>query len=231
MNRVLRVAQVQLTTWRQTFGWPVAILGISFAFNLAFYMSMGDAIHGQQITGGVVSIFIFQAILCANLMTQGFSFAVGLNVTRRTFFAASSVVIGIQSLAFSVLLYLLSIVEQLTDLWGGSMIYFTLLPITRTYSPITIVVFLVPMLVASFFGLLFGVVGKRWGTNGVLGVSVLTLVALGSGTVLITWLDGWGAVRDWLDGQPGLALAAGWTLLPLAAFVAGTFALTRRAIP
>lgn len=231
MNRVLRVAQVQLIPWKPTFGWPVGILGISFAFNIAFYAAMGDAIDGEQITGGVVSIFIFQAIMCAQLMTQGFSFAVGLNVTRRTFFAASSVVIAIQSLAFSVLLYALSIVEQLTDSWGGSMIYFNLLPITRTYSPMTIVVFLVPMLVFSFFGLLFGVVGKRWGTNGVLGMSVLTLVALGGGTVLITWVDGWGAMRDWLGGQAGLALAAGWTLLPLAALVAGSYALTRRAIP
>jgi hypothetical protein len=231
MNRVLRVAQVQLTDWKQAFGWPVAILGLSFVINLAFYAAIGDGIEGQQITGGVVSIFIFQTIVCVQLMTQTFSFAVGLNVTRRTFFTAAAVVIAFRSLVFSILLYLLSIVEQLTDGWGVKMIYFTVLPITRTYAPLTILVFVVPMLVFSFLGMFYGIVGKRWGTNGVLGLSVLAVVVLGGGAVLISWLDGWRDVFDWLNSQPGLALAAGWTLLPLAAFVAGSYSLTRRAVP
>jgi hypothetical protein len=231
MNRVLRVARVQLTTWKPSFGWPVAILGISFLFNFAFFGSMGDELTDQPVTYGLVSIFIFQAIMASQMITQGFSFAVGLNVTRRTYFAAASAVLGLQSVTFAVLLYLLSIVEQLTDGWGLAMRYFTVLPITQNYSPLSVIVFLVPMLLFSYIGLLLGVVAKRWGTNGVLLLILLALVVLGAVVVLITWADGWPGVGAWLGDQSGLGLIAGWALLPLVVAVAGSYGLTRRAIP
>jgi hypothetical protein len=231
MNRVLRVAQVQLTTWKQSFGWPVAILGVSFGLNLLFFASLADKLQGPQITGGVISIYIFQCIMCSQLMTQGFSFAVGLNVTRRTFFRASSAVIALQSVSFAVFLYGMSIVERLTDGWGVRMIYFTLMPVTRTYSPVSILAFLVPMLAFSYFGLAYGVVAKRWGTNGVLGVSLLFLLLLGGSIVLISWLSAWASVWHWLVDQPGLAVAAAWTLVPLALFVTFSQRLLRRAVP
>jgi hypothetical protein len=231
MNRVLGVARLQLTTWKQSFGWPVAILGLSFALNLLFYASMADAIDGPQVTGGLISIYIFQCILCSQVMTQWFSFAVGLNVTRRTFLAASGVVILLQSMVFAVLLYGMAMLEQLTDGWGVRMTYFTLMPITDGYSPLSIVIFFVPMLVFSFFGLLFGVIGKRWGTNGVLSATLLSLLLLGGAVVFITWLDSWGQIWGWFADQPGLALALGWTLVPLVLFAGGSYALTRRAVP
>jgi hypothetical protein len=231
MNRVLRVARVQLTTWPQSFGWPVAILGISFLFNFAFFVSIGDELEGGPVTYGLVSIYIFQLIMASQMLTQGFSFAVGLNVTRRTFFAAASAVIGLQSIAFAMLLYALSIVEQLTGGWGMALRYFTVLPITQTYSPVSVIVFLVPMLLFSYVGLFLGVVAKRWGTNGVMLLILLSIVVLGGLVVLINWVDGWPSVGDWIGGQPGLALAAGWTLLPLAVAAAGSYGLTRRAIP
>jgi hypothetical protein len=230
MNRVLRVARVQLTTWKQSFGWPVAILAISFLFNVAFFGSMGDKI-AERVTYGLVSIFIFQAIMASQVMTQAFSFAVGLNVTRRTFFAAASAILGLQSITFAVLLYVLSIVEQLTDGWGLALRYFTVLPITQTYSPLSVIVFLVPLLLFSYIGLFLGVVAKRWGTNGVLLLILLALVVIGGVVMLISWADGWPGVGEWLAGQSGLALLAGWTLLPLLVAVAGSYGLTRRAIP
>jgi hypothetical protein len=231
MNRVLRVARVQLTTWKQTFGWPVAILALSFVLNLAFFGSIGDDLGDDPVTYGVVSIFIFMAITASQLFTQGFSFAVGLNVTRRTFFAGTSVVLGLMSVTFAVLLYLLSIVEQLSGGWGLDLRYFTVLPITQTYSPLSVIVFLVPMLLFSYVGLFLGVVAKRWGTNGVLLLILLALVVIGAVVVLLTWADGWPRISDWLGDQSGLALIAGWTLLPLLVAVAGSYGLTRRAIP
>jgi hypothetical protein len=231
MNRILLASRVQLTTWKQTFSWPPAILALSFLINLAFFGSMGDTLGDAPSTGGVISIFIFQSITCSMLMTQGFSFAVGLNVTRRTFLAGTSVVIGLMSLTFSVLLYVLSIVEQLTNGWGMRLAYFTVLPVTRTYSPLVIVVFLVPMLLFSFTGLFLGVVAKRWGTNGVLSLMLATFVVAGGLAVLITWLQGWTPVGTWLAGQSTLALVAGWTLVPLVALAAGSYGLSRRAVP
>ena len=87
------------------------------------------------------------------------------------------------------------------------------------------------MLLFSYVGLFLGVVAKRWGTNGVLLLIVLDLVVFGAAVVAITWAEGWPGVGHWLVDQPGLALAAGWTLLPLVVAAAGSYGLTRRAVP
>jgi len=232
MNRLQRVARVQLTNWAQLLTWPVMILSISFLFNLAFFASMGDNMAAEnRATGGIVSIYIMQIIMCSLALSQVFSFAVGLNVTRRTFYLAQSLVVICQSLLYGVLLYVLDVVEQLTNGWGIHMTYFSLGTAVDGYSPLSIVIYTVPMVLCSYVGLFYGVVSKRWGNAGVIWASVLAGVVLGTTVVLVTISDAWPSVGSWLQGQNGLVLAAGWTLLPLVALAGGGYALLRRAIP
>jgi len=170
MNRLQRVARVQLTNWAQLLTWPVMILSISFLFNLAFFASMGDNMAAEnRATGGIVSIYIMQIIMCSLALSQVFSFAVGLNVTRRTFYLAQSLVVICQSLLYGVLLYVLDVVEQLTNGWGIHMTYFSLGTAVDGYSPLSIVIYTVPMVLCSYVGLFYGV--NEW-----FGVSPRTFV-------------------------------------------------------
>jgi hypothetical protein len=230
MKRLQRVARVQLTNWAQLIGWPVMILAISFLFNLALFASMGDDMDNRS-TGGIVSIYIMQIIMCSIALAQVFSFAVGLNVTRRTFYLAQSLVVIGQSLLYGVLLYVLDVVEQLTNGWGIHLTYFSIGTAVDGYSPLSIVIYAVPMVLCSYVGLMYGVISKRWGNAGVIWASVLAGVVLGTVAVLVTLNDRWPSVGSWLQGQSGVMLAAGWTLLPLVALAAGSYTLLRRAIP
>ncbi len=231
MNRVLSVAQIQLITWRQTFGWPIAVVATSFAINLAAFASVTQ-INGQdQVTGGVVSMFVCQLIVCSLLIAQTFSFAVGFNVTRRAFFWASCLIVAVQSTVFAVLLYILSIVELYSGGWGLRMTYFTVVPVTRGYSPLSVIAFGVPMLLVSILGFALGAIAVRWGANGVLACVTVAVVGLGGAAVAITGLDRWATIGQWFAGQSGLALTAGWTLIPLALFAIVSYGVIRRANP
>jgi hypothetical protein len=232
MNRVLRLARLQITSWPTLLGWPLAIVGVAFVFNLAFFASIGDEIPGdQKVTGGLASIYLVQLVVCAQLMTQVFSFAVGLNATRRTFFLAACVVAGVQSLMFGVLLYGFAAIERATGGWGIKMSFFAVDYLVDGYSPAGILIYTVPLLLMSAIGLFIGVVFKRWGTNGIWTLSVLLIAVVGSVAVLITLQDGWAAVGPWLGDQSPLALLAGWALVPLAALLAGSYTALRRAVP
>jgi hypothetical protein len=230
VNRLSRVTRVQLTAWPLAFGWPVGILATSFVINVAIFAALGDRIEAP-VTGGVVSIYVVQFIVCWQSMHQLFSFTVGLNATRRTFYAATSLVALGQSIAFGLLLYVFAQVEHATGGWGIDMHFFDPLPVTHSASPLTILVYAVPMALISFCGLFLGTVTKRWGGNGFFVLSVLSIIAIGGLIVLITLLDGWPAVETWLADQSGLALTLGWTLLPTVAFGAGGYAVLRRTVP
>src|SRR3954471_5343268 len=190
MKRVLRVARIHLTGWRGAFGWPLTILAISFTVNLAFFASMGDSLPDQpdvHVTGGVVSIYIVQLIAAWQSMNQAFRFAVGLNVTRRTFYAGTLLVTAALSLVFGLLLYLLELLEHATGGWGLPLPFFDMVPATHGNSPLHVLVYAVPMFVLSCLGLFLGTITKRWGVNGFFAFTVLGLVGLGLLAVLIAY--------------------------------------------
>jgi hypothetical protein len=231
MKRALAVARLLTTGIPFALAWPLAIMFTSFLINLAIFAAIGAQIPGVHITYGIVSIYIVQLIVCGSTMTQLFSFAVGLNASRRAFYLGTSLMIVIQSMGYGVLLYLLKLVEHATHGWGESMAFFDPVGISHSTSPIQILVYAVPMLLISYVGAFIGLVSKRWGTNGVLGLSVLASLAFGGAAVLITWSHNWIAVGNWFASQSTLALAAGWVLVPIVVLATGGYGLIRRATP
>lgn len=231
MNRVLSVARVQLITWPLVLGWPLAIMFSSFAVNLALFAAIGDKIPGEHVTGGLASIYVVQLIVYTQAMTHTFSFAVGLNATRRAFYLGTATLAIGHSLLYGILLYGLKAIEHATHGWGVSLGFFDVGPLTHGNNPLTILVYTVPMVLCAFLGMLVGVVTKRWGTNGVFALTVAASLVFGGAAFLITQHHGWSTVGSWLADQPGLALAAGWPLIPLVVVAAGSYGLLRRATP
>jgi hypothetical protein len=83
-RRILAAARVHLANWPMALGFPLGIMASSLAVNVLIFASMGDAIE-QAVTGGLASLYIVQFIVCWQGLYQNFTFAVGLNVTRRSF--------------------------------------------------------------------------------------------------------------------------------------------------
>ncbi len=229
-RRVLAAARVHLANWPMAMGFPLGIMASSFLVNVILFASIGDGVE-RAVTGGLASLYVVQFVVCWQGIFQNFTFAVGLNLTRRSFYAASVLVAASQSLLFGVLLYAAGFVERATGGWGVNVRFFGPVALLNNPSPLTIAVYAVPLLLASVAGLYLGAVGKRWGAIGVFVLSVLVILVAGGAVALVFALDGWPTVLDWLRAQPVAALAAGWPLLPTALALAAGWLVLRRAVP
>lgn len=122
MNRTISVMKMH---WRDKWVWiyvPWFILLLSFAVNLIIGISMGG--EENINTGGVSSIFIYMFVCSMVIQGQTFPFALGMNVRRTDFFMGTSVMGLLVSAASAVILFFLSVVEKLTDDWGGAFALF-----------------------------------------------------------------------------------------------------------
>ncbi len=231
LGRVLAVARVLLTNAPVAIGFPLAIMGSSFVINwMIFAGGVGEAVENPT-TGGLASLYIVQLAVCAQGLHQTFSFAVGLGATRRTFYAAAVLVASGQSLLFGLFLYGCGAVERATDGWGVNLRFFDPLPLTHSGSPLTILVYTVPLLLMSAVGLFMGTVSKRWGANGIFFLSILVILVAGGVAALIGYLDGWRAVFTWLADQSWLSVTIGWSLVPMVLAGAAGWLVLRRAVP
>jgi hypothetical protein len=230
MSRILPVARLHLVGWRSSLGWPWAILGISFAVNLAVFASIGDVPNGA-ITGGLSSIYIVVLIVWSQAITQVFPFAMALSVTRREFYVATALVVVAESLGFALVLYLFKLLEDATGGWGLSVRFFAPGFVAQDNPVTQILVYAVPLLAMSFAGIFCAVVFKRWGLNGVFTLMVAAAVLAGGAVVLITRRGWWEAVGHWLLEQPVVSLVAGWPALLAVALAGAGFLAIRRASP
>ncbi|WP_329108501.1 ABC transporter permease [Micromonospora sp. NBC_01699] len=231
MNRVIPATRIHLITWPTLVAWPWGILLSSFVINLALFSVIGDEIPGGPQTGGLVSIYIVTMISAAQSVSQFFPLALGLSLTRRTFYAAISLLLLGESVLFGTVLYLFQLVERATDGWGISLRFFAPSFITTDNPVAQILIYTVPFLVLGFVGIFLALVLRRWGVSGLYVLSIALLLLFGLLGVLITWQGWWLAVGRWLGDQSALSLFAGWPVL-LALLLAGAGLLTiRRATP
>jgi hypothetical protein len=231
MNRLIPATRIHLLTWPALVAWPWGILLSSFVINLALFAVIGDQIPDGPQTGGLLSIYIVMVVSAAQSVTQFLPLSLGLSLTRRTFYAAISLLLVGESVVFGVLLYLCKLVERATDGWGISMRFFAP-SFMSTDNPVTqILIYTVPFLVLGFVGIFAALLVKRWGVSGLYALSIALLFLFGLLAVLITWQSWWLAIGRWFGDQSTVTLFAGWPAL-LALVLAGVGLLTiRRATP
>ncbi|HEY7226089.1 MAG TPA: hypothetical protein VH561_21130 [Micromonosporaceae bacterium] len=229
LSRVVTVARVLLANWPAALGFPLGIMGTSFAINVLIFGAVGDAI-GNAPTGGLGSLYVVQLIVCWQGLYQHFSFAVGLNATRRSYYLAAVLVALAQSLLFGLFLYACRFIEHATGGWGVNLRFFDPLPLTHSASPVTILVYTVPLVLVSTAGIFFGSVNRRWGPMGIFVLSVLTIVILGGLAALVTYLNDWPEVGSWF-ARSWLSLTIGWSLIPTVLAAVGGWLVLRRAVP
>jgi hypothetical protein len=225
----MAVARVCYNRWALSLGFPLGIMASSFAVNLLAFAAIADGMD-TPTTGGLASLYVMQFIVCWQGLYQNFGFAVGLNATRRSFYAATLLVALLQSLAYGVLLYLLGIIERATDGWGVFVSFFDPFH-AGSASPLTILGYTGPLIFAAALGIFFASIGRRWGGNGVFVATMIAILVLGGAIALISFTDGWPAIGSWLTDQPLLALLAGWPLIPSALMLTGGWLVLRRATP
>ncbi|GAA1859551.1 ABC transporter permease [Asanoa iriomotensis] len=228
MNRILAVARLHTVVWWNQFIWPWLILFISLSANYLIFLSIDEAAPGKTSTGGLSSIYIVSAIAAAIAISQIFPFALGMGVTRRTFYLATALVNVTQALLYGVLLYILNLIEGGTDGFGIGLHFFRVPYVDVSNGLLQIAVYAAPLLFINFVTMFVAILFVRFGTNGLFATVAATILIFGLLAALISWQNWWGDIWHWLSTQHQISLLVGWPALVAAVAALGGMAAIRR---
>lgn len=232
MNRVLAAARLHSTNPLLTVGIPWGIVGLSFAINLALWgtIGIGDE-NPEAFTGGVVSLYITVLVVFVQSVTSLLPFAMGMSLSRRTFYAGTALAALVVALVYGAALAVLTAVEDATGGWGVGLHFWAPGGFDVGNPALQVLVSGAPMLAAAFLGVAIGVVMKRWGPTGLWTLVVATLAVSGALAVLVSWQRAWGDVGSWLTDQSAVTLAVALPVVLALGTAALAFAGIRRVVP
>ena len=230
MSRVLTAARLHLVNPVMMLGIAWLVAGISFAINVAIF-GLTPAGAEQGFTGGVASLYITVFVVFVQAATQLLPFAMGLSLSRRTFYLGTALMAVAQSVVYGIALAALVAVEGATGGWGVGLAFWGPDPMDVDSFALQVLVSGGPLLAFTFAGIGVGVVMKRWGQLGMWGLIVGTVVVLGGLAVLITWLEAWGAIGAWFGNRSVVTVAAGLPALLALALAALSWGGLRRTVP
>ena len=233
MNRVLAAARLQLVHPMAILGVPWMVGALSFAINWAVWRIVDiRSLEGEDgFTGGVLALYITVLIVFVQAVTQLMPFAMGISLSRRSYFLGTCLVGVGMALGFGAILAVLDAVESASGGWGVGLQFWTPPPVDVDGFLPQVAVSGAPMLALIAAGVGMGVVTKRWGPNGVWGLIISGTVVLGGAAVLVTWMRAWTDLGRWLIDQSVMTLAVGLPLALATALGLLAFAGIRRVVP
>lgn len=233
MNRIVSAARLQAANPVVSLGVPWMVVSISFAINLAIWglADLDSNPDASSNTGGLASLYITVVVVCAQMVTQVFPFAMALSLSRHTYHLGTALAALAQSLVFAVVLTILTAVEDATNGWGVGLDFWAPGAIDVGNPLLQVVVFAVPLLAAAFLGVGIGVVFKRWGAMGLYTLTIATLLVVGTAVVAITWREAWGDTWAWLTDRSVESMTIALPLALAVVLAAVTYRGLRRTVP
>jgi hypothetical protein len=233
MNRVLTAARMQIVHPMVILGVPWLVASLAFGINLAVW-GLADIrqYEGDDgFTGGVLSLYFTVLVVFVQAVTQLLPFAMGVSLSRRTYWLGVGLVGVLSALGYGVALAAISLVERATDGWGVGLNFWTPAPLKTESFFLQVLVSGAPMLAFIAVGVALGVLYKRWGNNGVWGLVIGGLLVLGGAAVLLTWLEAWGSIGRWFADRSLATLSIGLPVAIAVVVAALSFAGIRRVVP
>ena len=96
-------------------------MSISFAINVAIWALTPAGEQDGGFTGGVLALYITVLVVYVQAVTQLLPFAMGVSLSRRTFFLGTALVAVVQSLVYGIALAVLVAIENATGGWGSGL--------------------------------------------------------------------------------------------------------------
>jgi hypothetical protein len=237
-GRLFAVARLQFTNPWTVLVLPWLILTAILLLNMGIWWLIvanttladrGDAMQGTEYSGAISYAFVYMMVVAVQAINGYFPFAMGLSVTRRTYYAGTALAFVALSVAFSVGLSIYALIEQATGGWwlGGRMftaVYFGDNPLERFFIFFTILMFF------FFVGSAVASVYVRWRAVGMITFFASLAILIVGILALLTLTDSWGAVGAWFAAT-GLVGTFAWTLVPTALAALTGYLLLRRATP
>ncbi|MBM7563177.1 hypothetical protein [Paenibacillus sacheonensis] len=221
VKSVVRMHMKDRLSW---FYLPWCIMLSSFVINLILAGTMQEE---QLVTGGLASIFIYMLVSGIVSVQHTFPFALGFSVRRRDYYSGSMVMIVAVSLFTSILLCLLSYIEDASGGWAVELYFFHIPYITDGNALQQLVVFASVLLFMYLLGFAISSLNRRFGKMGLYTAAIASLVL---GTLFVygvIYLEWWKGIFDFFDGRS--AFEVGLLLLPVSIVLSGiSYALLRR---
>lgn len=231
MNRVLQAARLHLINPVVILGIPWLVVGISFAINVAVWHLTPAGEDDGGFTGGVLALYITVLVVYVQAVTQLLPFAMGISISRRTFYLGTALVVVVQSLFYGIVIATLGAIENATDGWGAGMNYWAPGPFEVDNFFLQVLASGVPMIAFAFVGVGTGIIQKRWGQAGTWGLIIASMLFFGGLAILITWLDAWGSLASWLSDQSIATLTVGLPAVVALAAALVAYPGIRRVVP
>ena len=231
MTRVLQAARLHLIHPAMLLGIPWLIGSISFAINLATWHLTPAGEDDGGFTGGILALYITVLAIFVQVVTQLLPFAMGVSISRRTFYLGTALVAVVHALASGVVISALVSIENATGGWGKEMSFWAPGVLEVGNPVLQVFAAAAPMLAFAFVGVGIGIVHQRWGQTGTWGLIAGSMVLFGGLAVLISWLGAWREVGDWFADQSTATLTIGLPLLVAVIAAAASFPGIRRVVP
>lgn len=226
MNRILKVARMQLINKATFIGIPLLILSGSFLFTLAiWWLVRRNGAEGIMYGGGAQAPMWYFLALGIQALTLTFPFSMAMSISRRTFYLGTVALFAVCALALSVFYYLMGLVETATGGWGMDGRFFALQWIAENNWFIQIMFYFVLMVLLFMVGFLIATIYMRWRTIGMVAFFIALGVLLLGAIALLTfnsfWDEFWGWALTWtaagvtLWGGAAALLMAGGSYLTL----------------
>ena len=159
-------------------------------------------------------------------LTLTFPFSQAMSVSRKSFYLGTLGLFAVIALAYSVLYYLLGLIEKATGGWGMNGQLFALGWIAENNAAVQILFYFVAMVLLFMIGFWCATVYLRWKTTGMLIVGIGFAVILLALLAMVTFNGWWVAVGGWLGSLTTLGLAL--TLGAICVLLAGGSYVTLR---
>jgi hypothetical protein len=205
---------------------PLIVLFSSFFINLIIAVLSDVPIY----TGGVASVYLFMLITGLLTLRNTFSFAIGFSFRRKDYFFGTFLMVAFVSFSTTVLLALLSYVENnLTNAWGNELYFFHLPYLNDGNIVIQACVIFSLMFHLYYLGFSISSVHRRFGRYGMMILLIVSLVAGSLISAIITYFHWWQIIFTKVIAYSAFQLSWGIGLLTIFFILVSYFMLRRAA--
>jgi hypothetical protein len=225
MNTWVKVARYHLVRPANYLALPLIIV-----FTFAVAAGTFGRSRGHGVSGFLVSLAIYFAILGMQAIGRSLPFGLTLGASRRSFCSGTALLGVVLALLSGLVLTVLQETERATGGWGRSMHFFRVPYLLNGPWYATLLTSVVGLFALFVYGMWYGIVHHRWGLLGTLAFIAVQAIVVAAGIAAVTYEHG--HVRSAVGGSfPGLsALGLTGVIAALAVLIlAGGHATVRRA--
>jgi hypothetical protein len=206
---------------------PWGLLAFDFAIFLAIVVMMGPARHPQSQSGALAAIYVVFIVTGALTIFKSLPFGLALGVSRRSYYAGTTLLAVVLSAVYGLALALLQVIERATNGWGLTLHFFRIPYLFSGPWYLTWLTSFAGLTLMFVYGMWFGLAYRRWNLTGLLALGAAQIIVLVGGAAVATATHAWPVVGHFfttlsVTGLTGLLAALAAVLL------AGGYTTVRR---